>query len=132
MAEFDARTTDIVNWLWEHVHNHDHTLPPRTIILVVHGNLMSAVLNGLLFGNGVTRAGLFVHCSTGTSHVELVEFVDTGRRVACLQYLNHTPHLSSPLPGLGSGHNTHSEVSEREQLRRGNAVFKDRWMHEFV
>ena len=129
MSEFDQRSNAVVEWLWGKVGECTSEHPTRSIVLVTHGNLMSAILNGLLFGDGVTRSGLFIHSNTGMSHLELVEVPETKKRVCSMQYLNHTPHLE--LNPAQQSLSSESDSSQK-QLRTGHYLFKNRWIHEFL
>ena len=131
--EFYQRAARLRDWLWM---QHDLERNERrvgtvggfdNIILVVHGNLISALLSKLLSGN----ACLVPSDNTGISHVQLVTALRASRapehasfrnsnsadpketRFAVLKTVSGTAHLEEPLVG-------------------GSDIIADHWVQEFV
>ena len=92
--EFEARSLLLSEWLWSLMEQQMH----QRIYFVAHGNLISAVINGLIFGS--PKNALFIHNNCGQTHLKLTK-VNGTKRVAVLQSQNKCPYL--PLSHL-TGH----------------------------
>jgi broad specificity phosphatase PhoE len=99
--EFQARCRSIVEWIWEAHENQ------RNLIVVGHGNLLSAVVSGLQGGNS-----LILHHNTGFSHVQLYT-AKGNQRVCAVKAINQSPHLN-------------------HQLKTGADAVDDHWIQEFI
>jgi transcriptional regulator of NAD metabolism len=115
--EFNHRSDEIVSWLHDlqKVSVKDRVIGETkgvdTVILVIHGNLMSAIINRLMRSNQI-----IVHKNTAYSHVQLVT-APAGKHVTALKFLNRADHLSAP----GDVH-----------LQTGDDIIRDSWLHEFL
>lgn len=115
--EFRDRTKRVVEWLWElHDHgNEKHLIAGapafKNLIVVAHGNLINAVLCGLIGG-----AGLFVHSNTGYTHVQLVTAGSAApqRRVAAIKSMNEVCPLFPPV------------------FHTGHHILDDHWIQEYL
>lgn len=113
--EFRQRTARIVEWLWEvHAQGAEKCILPGTpsfkhMVVVVHANLINAVLSGLLGAEG-----LFIHNNTGYTHVQLITAGPSHRRVAAIKSLNTVCPLFTP------------------DLHTGGHLTDDRWIQEYV
>lgn len=105
--EFDARCLEIVEWIWMLAEKSD--INTTGVILVIHGNLMSGLLNALLAGS--TRRALYIHNNVGITHIRLL--TNGLRRIPVLQMFNKVDYLP-------------------EELRSGNHLSKDIWIQEFL
>ena len=118
--EFDSRAIDVANWLWAEARK---ITTPTTYLLVIHGNLMSAILNAL--STGSPRNALFLHSNTALSHVQLFPrpppeaalITSLKRDVCAIQAVNYAPHLDHP--------------RDLQALKIGNDAIGDHWVQEF-
>ncbi len=109
-AEFDARAIEIVGWIWsmqQDLLRSGH----GALVLVTHGNIMSAIISTLF--SGAPHTALYKHCNTGHTHVEL--FSRGHRNLAVCQSVNKVTHL----------------LKER-QLIGGDHAVDDRWIQQFA
>lgn len=111
-AEFDARAMDIVNHLWSLLCK-GSSRGFKGVVIVVHGNVISAIINGLLTNQ--SRSGLFIHHNTGFSRLQLVYDRTSNRRLAAVQTVNSVVHLESD-----------------PALKSGSHMIDDHWIQEFV
>lgn len=106
--EFDIRCLEIVDWIWA-LAEQSTEQPADGMILVIHGNLMSGVLNALLAG--VTRRALYIHNNVGITHLKLL--TNGTRKIPVLQSFNRVDYLP-------------------DSLHTGNHLSKDTWIQEFL
>ena len=109
-AEFEARAREVAAWIWA-MQQHMLASGHGALVLVMHGNIMSAILSTLF--SGAPHAALYKHCNTGHTHIEL--FSDRGRNLAVCQSVNKVTHL------LGHKH-----------LIGGDHAVDDRWIQQFA
>lgn len=111
-AEFIDRMDRIAGWLFA---------LQRNVILVMHGNLMSGIINRLIQGSTGNAPGdgcLFIHHNTAYTHVQVfTEPLPAGRvaRISTIQGVNLSDHL------VGHKH-----------LLSGNRPHGDHWIQEFT
>lgn len=99
-GEFQSRCNHLIQWLWS-LHNTKETDrflfqdavsgesigKFKSIMIVIHGNLLNGLISGLQSGGG-----LITHNNTGYSHIQLT----TGRydkQYAVVKYINKIDHL---------------------------------------
>lgn len=112
--EFEARAIHLSDWIWSLLFSQPQ-LPPQqitstsTAVFVLHGYLITAILNQILFSK--PNACVFIHCNTGMTHLEFVEFKSGG--VGCsVKYQNALPHL----------------VGKEAELKSGDDLVRDQWI----
>lgn len=122
--EFQVRAKGIIDWLWmlhdtsEQSRQLISGVPLKNLVLVIHGNLLNAVITGLM---GQAGHSFITHYNTGVTKVQLVTGKN-GRKAAALKCVNMIEHL--PLPA------TSTEGSSLS-LRTGNDTLSDHWVQEF-
>lgn len=117
--EFLRRMEEVEDWLWrEHMEctscSNDEV---GSLVVVTHGNLISALLNRLVSGCRGSACGsaLFMSNNTGVTHVQLWTSPNGDRRLPILQSTNRTDHLRT-----------------QPELLTGNRPFDDSWVQEFL
>jgi broad specificity phosphatase PhoE len=125
-SEYLIRAAMVVEWLWtlQATRSDDE----GGIILVLHGNLMNAIIGSLISGHPPVqcRSGLVTHNNTGITHLKLYSLrnssatspVSSERRFVSVQYINRVDHLRS--------------LSGSPSMLSGNEPFKDHWVQEFL
>jgi len=113
--EFKARSLRVVEWLFAMHADSVANASRRGIVLVIHGNLISAIINGLISKNSSVHQALFVHNNTGYTHLQLL--VEGSHSVVSMQALNRVHHL------LQQG---------ESGLLSGNHARDDHWIQEFT
>jgi broad specificity phosphatase PhoE len=150
--EFQCRAKSIVEWLWNfhHTspeHRHVHGISGQNLILIIHGNLLNAVISGLL-----ETDGLITHNNTGITRMELLTEYTAGvltRQVAVIKFVNRIDHLlfHSPTEQTSSVIDDQQSVSKKiktisnsistesivksKPLVTGNHTVNDHWIQEF-
>jgi broad specificity phosphatase PhoE len=122
--QFVDRVQKLTSWVWGL-----HEEGPSTVVLVMHGFLMSTLLNKLLLGTD--RACIFIHYNTGVTHVQLTDV--SGRFFATTQYQNRTDHLATT-PSSGSGDDETRSISSNstvDELHTGSDLINDSWIKIF-
>ena len=109
-VEFDARARDVSRWIWS-MQRQMLVSGHGALVLVMHGNIMSAVISTLF--SGAPHTALYKHCNTAHTHIEL--FSRGGRNLAVCQSLNKVTHLL---------HHKH--------LIGGDHALDDRWIQQFA
>lgn len=109
-AEFDARAAEFVGWIWSMQQDLLRT-GHGAMVLVTHGNFMSAVISTLL--SGAPHKALYKHCNTGHTHIEL--FSAGNRHMAVCQSVNKVTHLLNEKSLIGGDHSV-----------------DDRWIQQFA
>lgn len=107
--EFRDRGKLLVDWIWS---LHDQELESQgaeDVVVVCHGNVMSAVMSGLMKGNS-----LIVHNNSAFSHLQLMT-MENGEHVCVLKSMNNVCHLP-----------------QNSNLLCGNRVFGDYWIQEYL
>jgi len=107
LEDFERRCMAIVEWLWE-IWGEGRLVG---LTIVAHGNLISSILSGLLFG--APKSCLFVHHNCGISHVKLTTAGPRGKRLAVMQYMDRVDHLP-------------------ETVLTGAHFVDDHWVQEFI
>lgn len=142
--EFNIRVGGIAEWLWGlveetnvDVDSEEEKRGSNQAVLVVHGHLITTLMNYLLFKE--PKSCLFVHHNTGITHIQLT--VLNGKdRVGAVQYSNNTDHLHSPHPLSAAGQCTYGRSYDDsgsnggwkgQSLRSGNELVVDRWVSIF-
>lgn len=126
--EFDERAFGIANMIWSaccdsvQARKSGATDSLEGMVIVAHGNLLSAVINCLLTQSKTPRTGLFVHENSGFSHIELHYDAMRGRKAIAMKQLNEYSHLAAQ---------TDSETQENP-MRCGNHTTDDHWIQEFL
>ncbi len=109
-AEFETRSHEIANWIWA-MQQQMLASGHGALVLVMHGNIMSAIISTLF--SGAPHTALYKHCNTGHTHIEL--FSSAGRNMAVCQSLNKVTHLL-----------------HHKQLIGGDHAVDDRWIQQFA
>jgi len=112
--EFMERMDRLATWVRAQRHN---------TVLVIHGNLISGLINRLVLGSEGNSlgnmGGLYVHCNTGFSHLQLIpEKLKTGDRdvnITAVLAVNRIDHL----------------IGESE-LHSGDRPYDDHWVQEYT
>jgi hypothetical protein len=103
--EFEARAIHLADWMWSLLSSQP-VLPSHeirstaTAVFVLHGYLLTAILNQILFSK--PNACVFIHANTGMTHLEFIEF-KSGARGCSVKYQNALPHLHGREADLKSG-----------------------------
>ena len=109
-ADYDARALEVARWIWfmqQDMLRSGH----GALVLVTHGNIMSAIISTLFTGN--PHAALFIHSNTGHTHIEL--FSKGDRNMAVCQSANKVTHLLGETSLIGGDH-----------------AVDDRWIQQFA
>ena len=126
-AEFDERAYHLSERLWglfmDSVEKQKRGEPDflNGVILVAHGNLLSAIINCLLTQSRSPRVGLFIHENSGFSHIELHLEDVSGRKSIAMKQMNDYAHL------MGD----HDSSTSSNPMRGGNHTTNDHWIQEF-
>ena len=86
--EFEIRSGELVEWLWSLMEQQTH----EGIFFVGHGNLISAIINGLMFET--PKNALFIHNNCGLTHLKLTK-VNGTKRVVVLQTHNKNNYIAT-------------------------------------
>jgi broad specificity phosphatase PhoE len=121
--EFEERSLHLSNWIWslltsQPLLDSPSALPPvstSTAVLVIHGYLLSALLNQILFKR--PDSCVFIHSNTGITHLELMQF-QSGDVACTVKFQNSLPHLTRG--GIAG-----------EVLRSGDDLVLDQWIKIF-
>lgn len=120
-VEFENRATELTEWIWSLLKSQPSlsALPATspssstpTYVLVLHGYLLTTVLNLLMFSK--PTACVIVHNNTGITHLELVQF-ESGLFGSVVQFMNHLPHLQN----------------QHRDFMTGNELVRDQWVKIF-
>jgi len=111
--EFMERVDRLATWVTEQ----------NNTVLIIHGNLISGLINRLVLGSEGNSlgnmGGLYVHCNTGFSHVQIIpEKLKVGDRkvsITAVLGVNRIDHL----------------IGE-EELLSGNRPYDDHWVQEYI
>ena len=111
--EFDARALAMVEWIWSMQQDAVRS-GCQALVLVTHGNFMSAVLSTLF--SGQPHQTLYKHCNTGHTHIELFSTED--RNVAVCQSVNKVTHLLTQRRLIGGDHSVDDRWIQQFMARR--------------
>lgn len=121
--EFDQRSYEVSQKIWDYfldsiekqkLNKLDYL---EGLILVAHGNLLSALINCLMTQSNTPRLGLYVHDNTGYSHIELYYDNLNDRKCFIMKQFNEYQHLI---------------INNNIDLRSGNDTLNDHWIQEFL
>jgi broad specificity phosphatase PhoE len=109
--DYELRVHQIIEWIWAKYAELINSEENHVIVLVTHGNLISALLSGLLTKN--IRGSFFCSSNTGISHLQLYSYLSSD--VVISQGINKVTHL------LG-------DIS----LIKGSHAIDDHWLQELI
>jgi broad specificity phosphatase PhoE len=125
--DFDERAYLLSERLWQYftdsveLQKRGETKFLKGVVVVAHGNLLSAIINCLLTQSRTPRMGLFLHENSGYSHVELHYEDVRRRRTVAMKQLNDHAHLMAD----------HDSFANTNPMRCGNHTTNDHWIQEF-
>lgn len=120
--EFMARMDRLAAWVCAQRHN---------LVLVVHGNLMSGLLNRLVLGSegnsSGNMGGLYMHYNTAFSHLQLFDEALS----LSLSLPDAPPQERVPIVAI-QGINRIDHLVDNVALLSGNRVHDDHWVQEYT